>query len=177
MKIMSDYIKEYEFKNSPKEITYSNEEPLKLNSEFTFYHNKNIFRKELNRLQNLFLRYLKTSLVAAGIRDSYLKEIYTENFLIILFTDNKIIKETTQIIEAVEANSDVEAKILSNCFYLESSTKYMLLLAKDMDGLISGIDTMEEIFTQTFEDYLNRKKFENYIKICPFKMIGCAKSS
>ncbi len=171
---MSDYIKEYEFKNSPKEITYGNEEPLKLSNEFSFYHNKNKFRKELNRLQNLFLRYLKTSLVAAGIRDSYLKEIYSENLLIIIFTDNKRIKETNQIIEA---NSDVEAKLLSNCFYLESSTKFMLLLAKDMKGLNSGIDTMEEIFTQTFKDYLSQKKFDDYIKICPFKMISCAKSS
>ena len=53
----------------------------------------------------------------------------------------------------------------------------MLLLAKDMDGLISGIDTMEEIFIQTFEDYFNRKKFEEYIKIPPFKMTSCVKSS
>lgn len=172
MKIVSDYIKEYEFKIPPKEITYSDEEPLKLSNEISFYHNKSKFRKELNRLQNLFHRYLKTSLIAAGIRDSYLKETYSENFLILLFTDNKIIKETNQIIEA---NSDVE--ILSNCFYLESSTKYILLLAKDMDGLISGIDTMEEIFTQTFEDYFSRKKFDDYIKICPFKMTSCAKSS
>ena len=81
-------------------------------------------------------------------------------------------KETNQVIEA---HSDVE--IHSNCFYLESSTKYMLLLAKDMDGLISGIDTMEEIFTQTFEDYFSRKKFDEYIKVCPFKMTSCTKSS
>ncbi|TFG22794.1 MAG: hypothetical protein EU529_09315 [Promethearchaeota archaeon] len=169
---MSDYIKEYEFKIPPKEIIYGDEEPLKLSNEFSFYHNKNIFRKELNRLQNLFLRYLKTSLVAAGIRDSYLKEIYSENHLIIIFTDNKIVKETNQIIEA---HSDIE--ILSKCFYLESSTKYMLLISKDMDGLISGIDTMEEIFTQTFEEYFSRKKFDEYIKICPFKITSCAKSS
>ena len=172
MKSMSDYIKECEFKIPPKEIIYGDEEPLKLSNEFSFYHNKNMFRKELNRLQNLFLRYLKTSLVAAGIRDSYLKEKYSENFLLLLFTDNKIMKETNQIIKA---HSDVE--IHPNCFYLESSTKYILLLAKDMDGLISGIDTMEEIFSQTFEDYFSRKKFDEYIKICPFKMTSCAKSS
>ena len=171
MKIVSDYIKEYEFKIPPKEITYGNEQPLKLNSEFTFYHNKNKFRKELNRLQNVFKKYLKTSLIAAGIRDTYLKEKYSENFLILLFTDNEIMKETNQIIAA---HSDV--KIHPNCFYLESNTKYILLLAKDMDGLNSGIDTMEEIFTQTFEDYFNRKKFDEYIKICPFKMTSCAKS-
>lgn len=174
MKIVSDYIKEYEFKIPPKEITYGDEEPLKLSNEFTFYHNKSKFRKELNRLQFLFKRYLKTSLIAAGIRDSYLKEKYSENILILLFTDNKIMKETNQIIEA---HSDVEPKILSNCFYLESSTRYILLLAKDMDGLISGIDTMEEIFTQTFEDYFRQKEFGEYIKIRQFKMTSCAKSS
>ena len=166
MKIVSDYIKEYEFKIPPKEITYGDEEPLKLSNEFTFYHNKSKFRKELNRLQFLFKRYLKTSLIAAGK--------YSENILILLFTDNKIMKETNQIIEA---HSDVEPKILSNCFYLESSTRYILLLAKDMDGLISGIDTMEEIFTQTFEDYFRQKEFGEYIKIRQFKMTSCAKSS
>ena len=172
MKIVSDYIKKYKFKIRPKKITYGDEEPLKLSNEFTFYHNKSSFRKQLNRLQYLFKKYLKTSLIAAGIRDSYLKEKYSENFLIVLFTDNKIVKETNQIIEA---HSDVE--IHSNCFYLESSTKYMLLLAKDMDGLISGIDTMEEIFTQTFEDYFSQKEIGDYIRIRPFIMTSCAKSS
>ena len=78
MKIVSDYIIEYKFKIPPKEITYGSEEPLKLSSEFSFYHNKSKFRKELNRLQNLFHRYLKTSLIAAGIRDSYLKKTFSE---------------------------------------------------------------------------------------------------
>ena len=80
---MSDYIKEYEFKISPKKITYGDEKPLKLSNEFSFYHNKSLFRKELNRLQYLFHKYLKTSLLAAGIRDSYLKEKYSGNYLII----------------------------------------------------------------------------------------------
>ena len=171
MKIVSDYIKEYEFKHPPKEIKYYDDDPLKLSSEFSFYHNKSGFRKELNRLQYLFRDYLKTSLNAAGIRDSYLKEEYTENYLIILFTTSKNVKDTNQIIEA---HSKIE--ILSGCFYLKSSSKYMLLLTKDMDGLNSGIDTLVEIFTQTFKDYFNRKKFDEHIKIRPFKMTSCTKS-
>ncbi|MFX1394321.1 MAG: hypothetical protein ACFFAH_12210 [Promethearchaeota archaeon] len=169
---MPDYVKEYEFKNRPKEINYYDDKPLELSSEFSFYHNKSLFRKELNRLQYLFRNYLKTSLIAAGIRDSYLKEEFTEKFLIILFTTSKIIKDTNRIIEA---HSVME--IPSGCFYLESNSEYLLILTKDMDGLNAGIDTLEEILTQTFKDYFNRKKFEEYIKIRPFNMISCAKSS
>jgi len=169
---VSDYVKEYEFKNPPKEIKYYDDKPLELSNEFSFYHNKSLFRKELNRLQYIFKNYLKTSLIAAGIRDSYLKEEFTEKFLILMFTTSKIIKNTNQIIEV---HSQME--IPSGYFYLESNSKYMLLLTKDKDGLNSGIDTLEEIFTQTFKDYFNRKKFDEYIKIRPFKMISCAKSS
>ena len=166
---MTDYIKEYVFKNPPKEITYYDDEPLKLSGEFSFFHNKSKFRKELNRLQYLFKEYLKTPLIAAGIRDTYLKEEYTEKYLIILFTTNEIIKDTNQIIEQYSGKD-----IHSGCYFLKSNSNYLLLLAKDLKGLISGIDVMEEIFKQTFEDYLKRKKFEDFIKIRPFIMSGCS---
>ena len=42
---MTEYIKEYEFKTPPDEIKYFDGEPLKLTSEFGFYHNKNTIRK------------------------------------------------------------------------------------------------------------------------------------
>ena len=43
---MSGNIRDYEFRSDPKEITYLNDEPLKLNKDFSFFHNKNKFRKE-----------------------------------------------------------------------------------------------------------------------------------
>ena len=165
---MTDYIKEYEFKNPPKEITYYDDEPLKLSKEFSFFHNKTKFRKELNRLQYLFKEYLKTPLIAAGIRDSYLREDYTEKYLIVLFATNEIVKDTNRIIEKHSGK-----EINSGCFFLESTPNYLLLLTEDMDGLKSGIETMELIFKQTFEDYFIRKNFEDFIKISSFKMIGC----
>lgn len=169
---MSEYIKEYKFENPPNEIMYYNDKPLELNNKFGFYHNKSKFRKELNRLQYLFQNYLKIPLVAAGIRDSYLKEEYTEEYLIVLFTTDEIVKKTNQIIEA-----HLDKAILRGCFYLENNSKYMLLLTKDIEGLISGINTIEEIFVQTFEHYFNQKKFDEYIKIRPFKLVTCSKSS
>jgi len=171
-KTMTDYIKEYEFKNPPKEITYLDEEPLKLTKEFSFFHNKSKFRKELNRLQYLFKSYLKTPLIAAGIRDTYLKEEYTEKYYILLFTTSEVVREANKIIEK---RSKID--IPSGCFLIETNPKYLVLLAMEMDGIISGIDKLEEIFNQTFEDYFNRKEFDEFIKIRPFKMSGCATSS
>ena len=167
---MSGYIEEYEFKTPPKEITYYDDKPLELNQELTFYHNKTQFRKELTRLQYLFKKYLKNTLLASGIRDSYLKKEYSEEYFIVLFADINLVKEINQIVE-----KHSEKEILPRCFFLESNSNYMVLLSKDIEGLTLGIDEMESIFTQTFEDYLNRKQFDDYIKIRQFKMISCKK--
>jgi hypothetical protein len=169
---MPDYVKKYKFKNPPKEITYLDDEPLKLSNQFSFYHNKSMFRKELNRLQYLFKNYLKTPLIAAGIRDTYLKEEYTAKYFIILFTTADVVRETNPIIEI---RSEID--ISSGCFLMESTTKYLILLAVEMEGLISGIDKLEEIFNQTFEDYFSRKNFDEFIKIGPFRMSGCTNPS
>lgn len=166
---MSDYIKEFEFEKEPKEITYIEGEPLKLNKDFVFFHNKNFFRKELNRLQYLFKSYTNNPLVAAGIRDSYLKEEFSENYLIVVFTTNDVIKKTNQIIKS---NSNIE--INPNCFFLESTSTYMLLLAKDLKGLGLGLDTMEIIIKQVMDDYFNQKKFDEYLKIRSFKLLDCS---
>lgn len=168
---MSDYIKEFEFEKQPKEITYIEGEPLKLNKDFVFFHNKNFFRKELNRLQYLFKSYTNNPLVAAGIRDSYLKEEFSENYLIVVFTTNNVIKETNQIIKN---NSKIE--INPNCFFLKSTSTYMLLLAKDLKGLSLGLDTMEIIIKQVMDDYFTQKKFDEYLKIRSFKLLDCALS-
>lgn len=165
---MYDYIKNYEFTNNPKEITYFDGEPLKLSKEFSFYHNKNWFRKELNRFQYLFKTYLKTPLLASGIRDSYLKEEYTENYLILLFTDEVTMKNINNIIE-----TNQNKEIPEGCFYIISDTKFMLLLAKEKNGLVSGLDVMGEILTQTLEDYFNQQQFDDFIKIRPFKLYNC----
>lgn len=165
---MSDYIKEFEFEKEPKEITYIEGEPLKLNKEFVFFHNKNLFRKELTRLQYLFKSYTNIPLIASGIRDSYLKDEFSQKYLIVIFTTNEVIKETNQIIKN---NSNVEIK--SNCFFLETTSTYMLLLAKELKGLILGLDTMELVIKQVMDDYFNQKKFDEYIKIRPFKLYNC----
>ena len=165
---MYDYIKKYEFKNNPKEITYFDGEPLKLSNEFTFYHNKNWFRKELNRFQYLFKTYLKNPLLASGIRDTYLKEEYAENYLILLFTDILTVKNTNHIIE-----TNLDKEISQGCFYIISNPKYLLLLAKEKNGLVSGLNVMEEILTQTLEDYFNQQQFDDFIKIRPFKLFNC----
>ncbi|MHA1467176.1 MAG: hypothetical protein ACTSP6_03740 [Promethearchaeota archaeon] len=168
---MYDYIKKYEFKDNPKEITYFDGEPLKLSkefTEFTFYHNKNWFRKELNRFQYLFKTHLKNPLLASGIRDTYLKEEYAENYLILLFTDGLTVKNTNHIIEA-----NLDKEFSQGCFYIVSDTKYLLLIAKEKKGLISSLNVMEEILTQTLEDYFNQQQFDDFIKIRPFKLFNC----
>ncbi|NVM16565.1 MAG: hypothetical protein HWN80_02535 [Candidatus Lokiarchaeota archaeon] len=165
---MSKNIRDYEFRSNPKEITYLDDEPLKLDKDFVFFHNKIKFRKELTRLQLLFKEFTNYSLLASGIRDSYLKEEYSEKFFIVIFTSNQIIKDANQMIDP---HKDTNFK--PGCFYLESTPNYLLLLAKDMEGLTSGIDTLDDIFTQTFELYIEQNDLEDYIKIKRFKLFNC----
>jgi hypothetical protein len=167
---MSKNIKKYVFKSKPKEITYIEGEPLKLSKDFSFFHNKIKFRKELTRLQNLFKDLVKIALQASGIRDSYLKEEYSNNFLLVIFTTSQIIKQADLILEPHK-----NLELSPGCFYLESNSESMLLLAKDMEGLSFGVDTMEEIFSQTFEIYFEQKNFDDYLKIRPFKLLNCSK--
>ncbi|MHA1491236.1 MAG: hypothetical protein ACTSRI_16500 [Promethearchaeota archaeon] len=168
---MSEYVNEFVFESAPKEITYYDGETLKLNNEFCFYHNKNKFRRELNRLQYLFKDYFKIPLLASGIRDSYLSEEFSNKYLIIIFTTQEIVKEVNEII-----NARSEITIPPGCFYLETTSKFILLLVKDMKRLILGVDMLEKILKQTFDHYFSQKKFNEYIQIRPFKMIYCEKS-
>ena len=163
-------LKEYVFKLKPDEITYLNDEPLELNKDLIFFHNKIKFRKEITQLQNIFKDYTKIALQASGIRDSYLEDEFAEKFYLILFTTHEIIRKANEI---VEPNSHLELK--AGCYYLESTSEYILLLAKDLSGLKSGVITMEEIFYQTFEDYLTQKNPEEYVKIRSFKIFNCIK--
>lgn len=165
---MSKNIRDYEFRSKPKEITYVDDEPLKLDKNFSFFHNKNKFRKELTQLQLIFNDYTKISLPASGIRDSYIKEEYSEKFFIVIFTTNQVIKGANQMIDPYK-----DTNIKSGCFYLESTPNYMILLAKNMEGLISGIATLVDIFTQTFEIYFKQNIRDDYIKIKPFKLFSC----
>lgn len=169
---MSDYIKKFEFEKEPKKITYIEGEPLKLNKDFVFFHNKSFFRKELTRLQYLFKSYTSVSLLASGIRDSYLKEEYSDKYLILLFTTNDVIKETNEIIKI---HSEIRIEI--GCFFLITTSKYMLLLTKNNGSLVFGIDTIEDILKQVMEDYLNKRNFDEYIKIRSFKLLDCSTSS
>jgi hypothetical protein len=165
---MSSYLKEFKFEKPPLKITYFDEDPLKLNSEFIFFHNKSKFRKELNRLQYLFKTYTKIALHAAGIRDSYLNLEFSDDFLIVVFTTPEIIKKTNQI---MEKPSNIELN--PACYYIQTTSDYMLLLSKDMNGLILGITKMESILKQAIEDYLDKQKFDDYIKIPPFELLDC----
>lgn len=169
---MSNNLKEYVFKLKPTEISYPDENPLKLNKELIFFHNKIKFRKEITQLQNIFKEYTKTALPASGIRDSYLKEEFSESFYIIVLSTHEGVKKTNEIIEP---HSHLELKI--GCYYLESASDYMLLLAKDLDGLKSGVITMEEIFYQTFEDYFAMNNPDDYLKVRSFKLFNCVKKS
>jgi len=168
---MSNFLTEFKFEKSPLKITYLDKEPLKLTSDFIFYHNKSKFRKELNRLQYLFKSYTKVPLQAAGIRDTYLKESISENYFIILFTISDIMKKANEIIEP-----NLSIELNPGCFYLESNTEFMLLISRDIEGLISGVDTLETILKQVLEDYTNQKRFDDYIKIRPFKLTDCNNS-
>ncbi|MFX1390486.1 MAG: hypothetical protein ACFE9Z_10515 [Promethearchaeota archaeon] len=167
---MSTYLKEFNFEKPPVKITYFEKEFLKLNSEFIFFHNKSKFRKELTKLQVLFKSYTNTPLHAAGIRDSYLDDEYFEKYLIVLFTDSKQMKKVNKI---VEKHSDIE--INPGCFFLINTSDFMLLLSEDVEGIKSGIDTMEIILKQILEDYMNQKRFDDYIKICSFELLDCSK--
>ena len=167
---MSNILKEYVFKVKPTEITYLDKDPLELNKDFIFFYNKIKFRKEITQLQNLFKEYTKTALQASGIRDSYLKEEFSETFYIVLFTTHELVKKANEIIEPhrlIELNT--------GCYYLESTSEYMLLLAKELSGLKLGVNTMEDIYYQTFEDYFAQKNPDNYVKIRSFKLLNCSK--
>ncbi len=165
---MSNFLKEFTFEKPPENITYFDKEPLKLTNEFVFFHNKNKFRKDITRLQYLFKSYTRAPLSAAGIRDSYLKQEISEKYLIVLFTTSDIVKKTDDIIKNY---SDLE--LGSGYFHIEATSNYLLLLTKDMDGLRSGINMMEEILKEILEDYFNQQKFDEYIKIRPFKLKNC----
>jgi len=165
---MTDYINKFEFKETLKEITYIEEAPLELNEDFVFFHNKSKVRKDLTSIQHLFKSYTTNPLLALGIRDSFLKKELTEQYLIVLFTTSEIIKDANKIISKY---ADIE--INQGCFYLEANSDYMLLLAKDLDGIHVGTNIMEEIFTQVLEDYFNRKNFEEFIMIPQLKINSC----
>ena len=164
---MTDYIKTFEFEKPPKKITYLDEDPLKITEDFVFYHNKSKIRKGLNRLQYLFKSYTKNPLLALGIRDSLLKKEFTEKFLIILFTTPEVVEDTNNIIEK---NSDIT--LTEGDYYLITTSKFLLLLTRDLKGINSGISTMEEILKQVLEDYFRKKKFEEFIKIRPFELFN-----
>ena len=165
---MAENVNKYNFKNPPKEMEYLDGEPFKLNQDLIFYHNKNIFRKELTKLQNVFNLYTKNPLIASGIRDSYLDQELFENYFLVFFAKGDLIERCNEIIK-----QHVRKKIESGCFYLIILQEYMLLLSKDMNGLISGINIMEEIFIQTFKDYFEQNNLDAFIQIPQFKLYSC----
>ena len=164
---MSNPLKEFELDETSSKISYMDGDPLKLNNEFNFFHNKNKFRRELNDLQYIFKDYTGNSLVASGIRDSYLKKEISDNFLVMVFSTNETIKNASHIVEP-----RINLAFEEGSYYIESRDKYILLLSKDMKGLKSGINVLEMIFTQVFENYLKINNLEEYVKIRPFNLFS-----
>ncbi|MHA1803835.1 MAG: hypothetical protein ACTSU4_04815 [Promethearchaeota archaeon] len=165
---MSRYLNKFEFQPTKVEINYLEGEPLKLTEKFSFYHNKNFFRNKITPLQILMKNYVKTPLTAAGIRDSYLDEKYTQKYLIVIFTDNETIKKTNEILASKET-----LPISPSCYYMESTAEYFLLLARDLDGLKYGLQTMELFLKQVLDHYFKQQNFDDYIKIRPFQLKAC----
>jgi hypothetical protein len=164
---MLNQLKEFIFKKPPKSITYVDGDPLKLTEKFDFFHNKTKVRKNLTQLQHLFKSYIKNPLLASGIRDSYLTEEYSEKYLMVLFTTPEIVKKSNEILASY---SDIE--ITQGNYFLITTQEYMLLLTKDIEGINSGVEIMEEILKQVLEDYFDKKKFEDFIKIRQFKLFN-----
>ncbi|MBY8990030.1 MAG: hypothetical protein KGD58_04675 [Candidatus Lokiarchaeota archaeon] len=162
---MSNNLIEFTFKSPPKMFTYIEGEPLKITEYYDFFHNKSKIRKSLIQLQYLFKSYTKTPLLASGIRDTYLKEEYSEHYLMILFTTPDIIKDANKIIEIY---SNFEFTI--GKFLLITTQDYLLLLAKDIGAINSGVEYMEEILKQILEDYFAKKDFEDFIKVRQFSL-------
>ncbi len=167
---MSINLKEYVFKLKPTEIEYLDTDPLKLTNDFIFFHNKIKFRNEITQLQNIFKDHTKNALQSSGIRDSYLKEEFSKTFYLIIFTTHEVVRKANEIIEP---HHHLELK--TGCYYLESTSEYIILLAKDLGGLKSGVITMEDIFYQTFKNYFAQKNTDDYIKIRSFKLFNCIK--
>ncbi|MHA1374003.1 MAG: hypothetical protein ACTSR7_06890 [Promethearchaeota archaeon] len=150
---MTNHLKEFELNKDSAKISYNEGEPLKLNNDY------------VNKLQYLFKKYTGDSLVASGIRDTYLKEEISEDFLIVFFTTNDTVKNADDVIEP-----KINLAFETGDYYLKSSTNYILLMSKDMAGLTAGINTLESVFTQVFEHYLKINDPEDYVKIRPFEI-------
>lgn len=160
---------EFTFKETPKEISYSNKPPMALNQELFFFHNKNRFRSLLNDLQYLFKNKVGIALHAAGIRDSYIKEEYSEAYLLVLLGTHETSKQSNEIIE-----KQSHIHIDKGCYFIEVDSEYILLLAKDMDGITAGIKTFETILEQSFEAYFEQKAFDEYVTVPTLTLYHCS---
>ncbi|MHA1915917.1 MAG: hypothetical protein ACW986_12290 [Promethearchaeota archaeon] len=165
---MSNYLKEFEFKKQPEKFSFTDEDPLNITEEFVFYHSKSKMRKALNQLQYLFKSYTKNPLLALGIRDSFLSDEYADEFLIVLFT---VPEGVEQINKIIQENSEIHIK--DGCFYIRVSSTYLLLLARDIEGVSAGINTVVDLMTQVLDHYFDKKGFEDFIKIRTCKINGC----
>ncbi|MHA1146695.1 MAG: hypothetical protein ACTSR8_00440 [Promethearchaeota archaeon] len=162
-------ITQFSFKEAPKELAYSNKPPMTLAQDLMFFHNKAKFRPFLNELQYSFKNAVGVALHAAGIRDTYLKEEYSENYFIVILGTHETSKKTNQIIK-----KNLSVEIEKGCYYIEVDSDYILLLAKDMEGIKQGIKTFETILQQTFDSYFEKKNFDEYIKVPTLTLYHCS---
>lgn len=159
----------YEFKESPKKLTYLEGEPLKLSKEQFIFHNKSYFRKKLVNLQYLFKENVGVALHSPGIRDSYLKGEYTANNLVVILTDNEHIRNADEIVEKY-----MDQTIEEGCYTIATDKDYLLLMAGDMEGLEAGLPTIETMLKQTFDEYFEKKDFDTFIQIPKLELYHCA---
>ncbi|MHA1274471.1 MAG: hypothetical protein ACTSVV_03765 [Promethearchaeota archaeon] len=159
----------FDFKEEPKLIEYLEKEPMKLHKGLFFFHNKAKFRKDLIPLQFLFRDYVGVALHAAGIRDSYIRDSFSEEYLLVILTEHETIKSTDKIVEERQ-----NVQIDKGCYYIEGNTNYIILMTKDMEGLHNGLKTFETILEQTFNNYFETKNFDDYVKVPCFKLYHCA---
>jgi len=82
-----------------------------------------------------------------------------------LFTTPEVVESINSIIEK---NSNIV--LAEGAYYITTTSKFLLLLAKDLKGINSGINIMEEILKQILEAYFDKKNFEDFMKIHPFKL-------
>jgi hypothetical protein len=150
----------YKFPIKPKFVEYHENESFKLHKDLNLFHNKVRIRKPITNMQNLFKDRLGIPLDAPAIRDSYLMKEFSNKYLILLCSELEQEKKLNKIIEKYEKN-----QLKNNGYEIEITKDFILLKALNLKGFELGINTLTEIFEQTFSKYFEIKDYDQYIQI------------
>ncbi len=165
---MSENFKSFKFEKPPKKLTYTEKESFKLTKDLQFYHNKSKIKNLLSPLQDLFKIHVGAPLMVTAIRDSYLDAGFSEKYLTVLFSTFEFAQKANDIVEPLN-NINIE----TSCYHIEIDTNYLILLAKDTKGISSGCKMLEDLIKQSFDDYFENKKFDQYITMPTMKLYNC----